>query len=61
MKARATARFFSNYGVETRDVMVDSDGTVWVYSDIAGYTLCHALSARTQRRIVKEVRAANSR
>jgi hypothetical protein len=62
MKARARARFFSNHGVETRDVMVDTDGTVRVYDDIAGhYTLCHALSARTQRRIAKEVRVATPR
>jgi hypothetical protein len=59
---KATAKFFSGRGVETLSVRVDSDGTVRVYDDVAGYyTICHALSSRVQRRIAREVWAATPR
>jgi hypothetical protein len=46
------AKAFSGRGVETVRAMVEPDGTVRVYDDVAGYyTLVHSLSRRAQARI----------
>ena len=42
--------------METVRVLVDPDDTVWVHDEVAGhYTVCHALSPQTQRRIARRV------
>lgn len=48
----ARARFFGK--IETRKCMVDEDGSILVWDNIAGhYTRCHRLSPRTERRIAR--------
>jgi hypothetical protein len=58
IKVRAKA--FTGRGIESVAVMVDADGTVRVYDDVAGhYTACHALgphAIRRIRRLAKDVR-----
>ncbi len=45
---------FSGGRIAAHRCMVDADGTVRVYDDVAGYyTTCHSLSEATQRRIRK--------
>ena len=58
MKTTARARFFGG-AMLTRPVMVDPDGTVYVWDEIARhYTLCHNLSRAAQRRIVRAAKRA---
>jgi hypothetical protein len=46
------AKAFTGYGIEKIHAMVHTDGTVWVYDDVAKhYTNCHALSPRSQQKI----------
>ncbi len=46
------ANAFAGRRIESVSAMVEPDGTVRVYDDVAGhYTLCHSLSARAQARI----------
>ena len=46
------AKAWTGHGVETVRVLVDDDGTVRAWDDIAcHYTRLHALSASAQRRI----------
>lgn len=48
------AKAFRGQGVQTIEALVEGDGTVRVYDDIAGYyTTCHSLSERAQARIRK--------
>jgi hypothetical protein len=50
------AKFFTNCGVETLKVRVESDGAVLVWDSIARhYTRCHALSAATEKRIARKL------
>jgi len=50
----ARAKAFSTESMSEYRFLVDNDGTVRVYDDIAGhFTRCHALSARQQQRIRK--------
>lgn len=54
MKSEMTvrAKAFTGYGAEWVRVMVEDDGSVLVYDDIAGYfTRCHSLSPAAERRI----------
>lgn len=45
---------FSGGRIAAHRCMVDADGTVRVYDDVAGYyTTCHSLSPATQSRIRK--------
>lgn len=56
------ARFFSHFPVETRKVIVEDDGTIRVWDDVAGhYTVCHSLTRADQRRIRKLAAKAASR
>lgn len=51
----ARARFFGR--VETRPVIVEPDGDVLAWDDVAGhYTRCHGLSRATQQRIAAAAR-----
>ena len=46
------AKAFAGYGVEEIKALVEPDGTVRVYDDVAGYyTTCHSLSPRAEQRI----------
>jgi hypothetical protein len=48
------AKAFAGQGVQTIQALVEGDGTVRVYDDVAGYyTTCHSLSERAQARIRK--------
>jgi hypothetical protein len=51
-KLTVRARFFSRLPIETRDVLVDEDGTIRVWDDVAGhYTVCHSLTRSAARRV----------
>lgn len=53
------AKAFTGEPVRTHRVCVDSDGTVRVYDNVAGYyTRCHILSDRQQARIRREAESA---
>lgn len=53
-KIKMKAKAFSNHGIGTYRMLVESDGTVTVWDAIAGhYTACHALSDAAQRRARK--------
>lgn len=57
-KVTARAKAFSTQGIREHRFLVDADGTVRVWDDIAGhYTLCHALSPAAERRIRRLARA----
>ena len=57
IETAARARFFTNYPVERRRVLVDSDGTVRVWDHIAGhFTLRHNLSKAVQTKIARAAR-----
>lgn len=61
IKVIARAKFFSSSGVEERACLVEPDGTVRVWDEVAGhYTLCHALSADDQERIRRLANGAQS-
>ena len=48
------AKAFTGEGIRSHRVMVD-DVNVRVYDPVAGYyTLCHCLSAKTVRRIIRK-------
>ena len=48
------AKAFAGCGVESIKAMIDQDGKVVVYDDVAGYyTRCHSLSKSAERRIRK--------
>jgi len=48
------ARFFSGQPIETRKVIVEDDGTIRVWDELAGYyTTCHSLTRSAERRIRK--------
>ena len=54
IKGWARARFFGT--VERRRVIVEADGSVLVWDEVAGhYTRCHSLSRRAERRIARSV------
>jgi len=56
LKATIRCRPWTHGGMETVRVLVDPDDTVWVHDEVAGhYTVCHALSPQTQRRIARRV------
>lgn len=56
---KARARFFSGFGVETLQVMVDEENRVYVWDEIAGYfTSMHSLSPRAEKRIAKLAKGA---
>jgi len=49
-------RAFSGQPTRTHRVMVEQDGMVRVWDEVAGhYTTCHALSHATIRRIVRMI------
>jgi hypothetical protein len=53
------AKAWSNRGVVEARVVVDSDGTVWVWDDVArGFTLTHALSENAKKRIRRLAKTA---
>lgn len=52
IKTTATAQFFSGRSRETRRVIVEANGTVCVWDEIAGYyTTCHSLGESARKRI----------
>lgn len=54
----ARAKFFTGQGVEQRKCLVEPDGTVRVWDDVAGhYTLRHALAPSAVKRIVRRANA----
>jgi hypothetical protein len=58
MVVTITARAFRGYGIETVECMVDQQGNVLVWDDIAqSFTSCHSLSRRDQDRVRKLIRA----
>jgi hypothetical protein len=55
------AKFFTRSKVETRKVIVEADGTIRVWDEIANiFTICHALSKSEQRRIVRLANASRN-
>ncbi len=45
---------FSGGRIQSHRCIVDADGSVRVYDDVAGYyTTCHSMSERTQARVRK--------
>lgn len=50
----AKAKAFSTESARQYRFMVDADGTVRVWDDVAGYyTTCHIISERVRRRLVR--------
>ena len=57
----AKVKAFSGEGVRKNRIMIDDDDAVRVYDSVAGYyTTCHALSARTVARLVRQARKADN-
>lgn len=54
-KLKIRARFFSGAPIETREVIVDDDGRIYVWDEVADhYTTCHSLARSAERRIRKQ-------
>lgn len=57
----ARAKFFSGNGIETCNVELHPDGSIWVWDSVAGhYTPCHSLSASAAKRIARRLRAIHA-
>jgi hypothetical protein len=57
IEGTARAKFFSNFGVETLKVRVETDGSILVWDSVARhYTRCHTLSPATEKRIARKFR-----
>lgn len=51
-KITVRARFFRGGPIEARKVIVETDGTICVWDNVAGYyTHCHGLTRAAERRI----------
>lgn len=53
----ARCKAFSGEGVRANRILVDADGTVRVWDDVAGhYTTCHSIPGKGQQRLRRAAR-----